>query len=115
MVSQFTQLVDRNARSRVVDANFEPESGFGQILVFVEMVWEAEKLILAVVEPYDTQPWINVQDAPMLLMRPRGLQIVDAKGIIAPLGRIALEKGKRYVAFETSMGGIRPEWVQENE
>lgn len=107
-------MMDRNARSRRVNADFETEEAFGQVLVFAEFIWDGEQRIAAVIQPHGTQQWINVPNPPMEILRSRGLQGVDVRQILAPAGRVMTAKGKTTVVFETSGGGIVPTLTEED-
>lgn len=113
--TQYTQLVDRNARSTVVDADLVKKKTYGQVMIFVEFLWEGESLILAIVEPYDSIPWLKIQNSPELLTQRRGWQALDVNVIAAPAGRIAIEVGEKWVAFETSMGGMTPDLISTED
>lgn len=82
-------------------------------MTFVEFTWELNLLILAIIEPWDSTPWLSVPNSPTLLLQHRGWQALDVDAILAPAGRIAIEPGKKWIAFESSMGGMDPELVAE--
>lgn len=111
---QYTQLVDRNASSRLVNAEFVQETAFGQILTFAEFEWEGERRLVAVIQPCDTQNWLNTPNPPMEILRERGLQVVDVNSIIAPAGRLMMNRGRKVLVFETSDGGMVPEFCDDD-
>jgi hypothetical protein len=78
-------------------------------------MWEEEKIVVAIIEPWEAEPWIRVPYPPMRLIKVQALQAVDVSNILAPAGRIAMDMGRKHVAFEVSEGGQAPELVEEEE
>lgn len=70
---------------------------------------------MAIIEPYDTEDWLKIPNSPVLLHQRRAWQALDVRGIMAPCGRVAIEPGRQWVAFETSSGGRAPDLVEEDE
>jgi hypothetical protein len=112
---QFSQLVDLRANTRRQDALFRSESSYGQLQLFVEFTWEDERMIVAIIQPWEGDAWIPIPEPPMRLTRGLGLQAIDVRNMLAPAGRVFLPKRKVYVAFDTSEGGIDPELVDDQE
>lgn len=92
-----------------------PEVYFGEIKVFLEFTWEGERIIVAIIQPWQGEPWIRVPHPPMRLIRAQPLQAVDVRNILAPAGRIATDMGRRFIAFEVSGGGQALDLVEDEE
>ncbi|KAJ9095575.1 hypothetical protein QFC20_006622 [Naganishia adeliensis] len=113
--ARFSQMVDLRANIRRQDALFESEAYYGQIQLFIEFTWDDERTILAIVQPWEAEPWIPPSKPPMRLLRGKGIQAVKVKNLLAPAGRVLLQKGKVEVAFDTSEGEIEPDLVDEQD
>lgn len=70
---------------------------------------------MAIVQPWEGAPWISIDSPPIHLLRAKGLQAVDVKNLLAPAGRVLLQKNKVEVAFDTSEGGEEPDLVDEQD
>ncbi|KAJ9113700.1 hypothetical protein QFC22_006009 [Naganishia vaughanmartiniae] len=112
---EYSQLVDEQLETNEVDAKFSPRTSFGQVIIFLEFSWKRQQRILAIIEPYDTEDWLKVPNSPVLLHQRRAWQALDVRGIMAPSGRVVIEPGRQWVAFETSLGGHAPELVVEED
>lgn len=97
-----------------MNAIFEPQVSFGQLLVFLEFQWERQQRIVAIAQPWEGEAWINIQHPPNLLIKTQRLQVIDVSNILAPAGRVVVSGGKQ-VAFETSGGGRQPDLISDEE
>jgi hypothetical protein len=97
-----------------VNALFVPQISFGQLLLFLQFEWQGQHIIVAIVQPWEGEAWINVPYPPNLLIKTQRLQAIDINSILAPAGRVIVSGG-RQVAFDTSGGGRLPNLVDEEE
>lgn len=65
--------------------------------------------------PWLGEAWINIHNPPTSLTRAEGLEAIDVRNLLAPAGRVVLEKGRKFIAFETSGGGLQPVLVADEE
>jgi hypothetical protein len=113
--------VDRQAHRSDVDADFQTEDSFGRIHVFVDFLWNEKFHLCAIVQPCNTEEWIDVtrsvvtNPALKIIGEVSQMQVVDVRTILAPAARLWMPKLGKHLIFEASNGGIRPEYVDDEQ
>ncbi|KAJ9110599.1 hypothetical protein QFC22_006698, partial [Naganishia vaughanmartiniae] len=113
----YQQEVDQRHRAHSGEARFRPAPEYGQILHFIEFHYLDKLHVCALIRPAQTSEWIRqIPNSPGEVFGSAFLQVLDARLILAPAGRVKVRLvPERFVVLETSMGGVLPELLDDED
>ncbi|KAJ9106869.1 hypothetical protein QFC19_002998 [Naganishia cerealis] len=117
---RFDQIRDRNERRASGPAVWQriAQPLWGEVLHFVEFSWREETLQVAIVQSWNTQPWLSGRERAVFAdtaweLTTKGcLLAMEVRSLRHVAARVKLDgRHEKYVIFETSLGLLVPELI----